>query len=161
VKAPLLLQSSFVHASNLATGVLIMLSCVYFFGWELYGQVSLVIALSLLATQIVVLGNPSLMVAALTNSEIKYHASIFRLFNRHLFKSHMIVLSTLFSLIVYTKFSGVSFFTNLSYYGLIAIASSVFLSPYNKMIMSWLTLPSNYSKFVGMTFVRNLVIVCF
>lgn len=150
-----------MHAANLTTGVLIMISCVYFFGWELYGEVSLVIALSLLATQIVVLGNPSLMVASLANSEFKYHNSIYRSFNRHLFKPHIITLTLVFTLILYMNISGHEYFSNLSIYSLIALAVGTLLSPYSKMIMSSLTLPHCYSKFVAMTFSRNLIIVCF
>ena len=161
MKAPRLLHSGFVHAANLTTGVLIMLSCVYFFGWELYGQVSLVIALSLLATQIVVLGNPSLMVASLTNSQLKYHNSIFKTFNRYLFKPHMVVLTLLSSLILYMEFSATEYFSNLSIFSLIAITSSTLLAPYNKMIMSSLTLPDKYSRFVTMTLVRNITIISF
>lgn len=150
-----------MHAANLATGVFIMMSCIYFFDWELYGQVSLIIALSLLATQIIVLGNPSLMVAALTNSDTKYHDLIFRSFSRNLLKPYIVVLTILLTLTICVNFSSFDFFSNLSTHGLVAITSCILLSPFNKLIMSSLTLPSNYSRFVCMTFVRNLALVSF
>jgi hypothetical protein len=160
MKAPLL-HSGYVHATNLSTGVIMMITCTFFFGWDTYGEVSLIVALSLLATQVAVLGNPGLMVASLSKVDRSQHNSILNSFIRRTQKPHAIIILTIVLLTTVMAASETKKISFLSLYGVLAIGIGTIVSPYNKMILSSLTLPTSYFSFVLLSSTKNVLIVVF
>ena len=150
------LKSSLIHFANVATGVAILVLSVKFFSWDLYGELAIVISTSLIATQICVLGNPNLMLADLSESEIgKFHSIIIK-YLKKVVKVQFLIVILFFTFMILT-FSFSSFkFVNLSTIGMLAVLGSVFFGPFNKLIFTVLTLPKYFSRLVLISFSRNL-----
>ena len=153
------LKSSLIHFANVATGVLLLIGCVKFFSWDLYGEFAIILSASLISTQICVLGNPNLMLADLSESSLGNYHQIIIGYIKKVFKVQFFLTLLIIVLIVIDSFSTNLQFFKISTLGFLAVLGSVIFGPYNKLLFTVLTLPKYFTKFVFLSFARNLVML--
>jgi hypothetical protein len=152
-------HSATVHLSNTLTGVFILICTVFFFGWGSYGEFSFVIALSLLSTQVSVLGNPGLMIAAITNLNNANKRIILETFMQRVFRSNVFVLLVIgLTTLLLFGFEELKL-TNVSPIAFLAIWVNTLFAPYNKIVSTVFTLPNTYLRFVFISILKNTFIV--
>ncbi len=156
-----LIQSGLIHGANLLTGVMVLIFSVSAFGWATYGETSLVLAITLLLTQISVLGNPSLMIASLSKLESNSYRKVVLGFTKRIFRPQLTVLFAIILCISFMLLTGTDQIANISIFALLAIATSSFIAPTNKMLLLSLSLPGTYSRFVILSLTKNFLIMVF
>ena len=156
-----LMQSGVIHAANLFTGVSILILSVSTFGWATYGEISLVLAITLLITQISVLGNPNLMIASLSKLESSSYRKVVLGFTKRIIRPQVCVLLAVMLCICFMLSTGIQQISNISIFALFAIGTSSLVAPINKMLLFSLTLPSTYLKFVILSLTKNFLLMAF
>lgn len=156
-----LMQSGLIHAANLSTGVMVLILSVSAFGWAAYGEISLVFAITLLLSQICVLGNPNLMIASLSKLESSAYREIVSGFTKRVIRPQLTVLLAIMLCICFMSSTGTEQIANISIFALLAIGASSLVAPINKMLLLSLTLPSTYSRFVILSLTKNFLITIF
>jgi hypothetical protein len=156
-----LIQSGLIHAANLFTGVIVLILSVSAFGWATYGEISLVLAITLFLTQISVLGNPGLMIASLSKLESSSYRKVVSGFTKRIIRPQICVLLAVVLCISIMLLTGTEQISNFSTSALFAIGAGSLFAPINKMLLLSLTLPSTYSKFVILSLTKNFLIMAF
>ena len=156
-----LIQSGLIHAANLFTGVIVLILSVSAFGWATYGEISLVLAITLLLTQISVLGNPGLMIASLSKLESSSYRKVVSGFTKRIIRPQICVLLAIMLCISFMLSTGTEQISNISISALFAIGAGSLSAPINKMLLLSLTLPGTYSKFVILSLTKNFLIMAF
>jgi hypothetical protein len=156
-----LILSGLVHLANLSTGVIVLILSVSAFGWATYGEISLILAITLLLTQISVLGNPNLMIASLSKLESSAYRKVVFSFTKRIIRPQLTVLLAIMLCIYFMLSTGTEQIANISIFALFAIGASSLVAPINKMLLLSLTLPDTYLRFVVLSLTKNFLITVF
>ena len=154
-----LIQSGLIHASNLFTGVIVLICCVFFFGWKDYGYISLVVSFSLLSTQVSVLGNPGLMIALLVKADHIEKNLILNAFLRNIRLPNLLVIIGILGILCLRVTMDVIFSLSFPVEMVVGILVYSLFAPFNKMVLSALTLPDTYKSYMHLLIFKNVLIV--